>query len=76
MMTDNLQNKWLNVSKVMEQNYMELNHAKAEATQLLELLREIDRDCGFCPVCKSYEISNAGEKVHRDGCKLAKKLNL
>ena len=44
------------------------------ATRRLELLMDIDEKCAFCPCCMSHKISTVGEKVHADGCELAKEL--
>ena len=48
--------------------------AQAESDRRLELLKEMDDRCAFCPWCMNHRISTVGEKIHNDDCKLAKEL--
>jgi hypothetical protein len=52
-----------------------VNGLKQENQRLRGMLKEIDRDLGFCIVCRSHEIDWAGLKVHKDDCRLMKELS-
>jgi len=52
----------------------DLSIARKLASRCLELLRRIDKDLGFCPICKSHNIDWAGLKEHYDNCELAREL--
>lgn len=65
---------WGDMEDALKQSAHTRREAEAKAARRLALLREIDRDTGFCAVCRSRKISSAGEKVHREGCELAKEL--
>ena len=62
-----LLDEWSREGREMEESY-------EAAQRLLEILREIDEKCAFCPMCMSHKISTVGEKIHKDKCKLEEEL--
>ena len=63
------------IEVLLDRRTMQLEHAEATATRRKELLKDIESELAWCPLCHGVEPSTGGGIEHIDNCRLAKELS-